>query len=570
MTTDSGSPTSAPAPSAQRSRPLEVLLVWPYRERGIAAQMFDYTLEITRFKEQIPPVGLLTLAAYLPDSWRLKLVDLNVRPLEDAEIDAADLVLMSGIVGQETSLVAEARRVRARGKYLIGGGSYINSSHFRVEDEFDTLCVGEAEPYVAELVADIEAGTIKRRYGNDDKTIFAEFDVKPPRWDLLGPNAQKQYFLATIETSRGCPFNCEFCDIISVFGRKPRYKTPDQVRRELDALYAANWRGIVAIIDDNLIGGNAECSLLMDTLIEWQEAHGHPFYFAANVSMNIAEHDDHIEQFLRAGIRVIFVGVESPNVESLKETGKRQNIKKGVSMLDRLHKLIEAGFELEYGMLIGFDHDTVETLNTIEQFIEDTNVPNALFQILQALDNTALYDRLKAEGRLKESAGHDVHSIFHGRTNFRTNIDEEALAEGYARVLANIYEPSRYYDRTRRFILQLGERHREHVKHPDFAFSFVNVLHVLLNTVYAIGRWPMFVNGLKVLWHGGWWRFWKYHQYVLGGVSYVEHYLRIARSIREKQPPRDLSYMPPSGGGGGGGHREPAAPVGDRRLPVVS
>lgn len=562
-------PLATPAPKR-----LNVLMVWPYRERGIAAQMFDYTLKITRFKEQIPPVGLLTVAGYLPSYWNLTLVDLNVRPVTDEEIDRADFVFISGIIGQEKSLVETARRVRARGKYLIGGGSYINSSHFRVQDELDTICVGEAEPYIAELVADMEAGKPKARYGNGDKLHFDQFDVKPPRWDLLGKRAQKQYFLATIETSRGCPFNCEFCDIISVFGRKPRYKTPEQVRRELDALYAGGWRGVVAIIDDNLIGGNKECARLLDTLVEWQKEHDHPFYFAANVSMNMAEHDDHIAKFLDAGIRIIFVGVESPNVESLKETGKRQNIRG--DMLERLHKLIRAGFELEYGMIIGFDHDSVQTLDAIDEFIEKSNVPNALFQILQALDNTALYDRLKAEGRLKENAGHDVSSIFAGRTNFVTSIDEEALANGYARVLAHVYDPAVYYDRTHRFVLELGERHRDKVKFPDFSFSMVNLLHVVLNLTYAIGRWPLFWNGMRVLAKGGWWRFFKYHQYVLGGMSYVEHYQRIVKAIRTHQKTRDLSLMPPEDGGGsrGGGQREekphrhaPAIPVG--RLPVV-
>lgn len=516
---------------------LKILLVWPETERGLAAQTYEYTLKITGMKAAIPPTGLCTVAGYLPDHWDLRLVDMNVRRLEDADIEWADAVFMSAIVNQERSLVETARRIKRFGKRIFLGGSFVNSSQDRLAQEtcFDTFCVGECEAYIHELVADLEAGTPRARYGSGVRPLFEEIQHRPPRYDLLGKRQRMHYATIALETSRGCPFNCEFCDIVSVFGRKMRYKSPAQVIAELDNLKRLGWSGQIAVVDDNLIGSGPRAREILQAVTEWQEQNGYPFYFNANLSLNLADDDESIEVLLKAGVRYVFVGVESPNAESLEEIGKKVNL--SGDMLERIHKLIRAGFDLDYGMIVGFDHDREPVFDAISRFIEDSNVPNALFQVLQVLDNTRLHTRMKEEGRLLDQvAGHQL--VRTGRTNFVTRLDPAALQEGYARVLRHVYDPAVYYRRAARLVLMLGDRHLENMHFYRPRFDLLNVLTVVLNLLFGIERLRLFRESFGVLRRGGWWRFWKYHQYVQQGFSYLSFYRKIVDNIRAHPLPR--------------------------------
>lgn len=516
---------------------LKVLLIWPETERGLAAQTFEYTLKITGMKAAIPPTGLCTVAAYLPAHWDLRLVDMNAQKLRDRDIAWADVVFMSAIVNQERSLIETARRVQRAGKRVVVGGSFVNSSLARLEKEgcFDAYCVGECEPYIQELVDDLEAGRLQRRYGTGVRPVFEEIAHRPPRYDLLGKRQRMKYATIAVETSRGCPFNCEFCDIVSVFGRKIRYKLPEQVIAELDNLKRLGWAGQIALIDDNLIGNGGHARAILAAITEWQERNGHPFYFNANLSLNLADDPELMEVLLKAGVRSVFVGVESPNPESLREIGKKVNLRG--SMLERCHRLIQAGFELDYGMIVGFDHDREEVFGTIEEFIEASNVPNVLFQILQVLDNTRLNERIKAEGRLLEDvAGHQL--VRNGRTNFVTRMDAGVLQQGYGRVLRRIYDPAVFHRRAARLVLMLGDRHVENMHFYRPRFDLLNVGTVLLNLLFGIGRFHLIRESLRVLRQGGAWRFWKFHQSVQLGFSYLKFYRAIADNIRAHPLPQ--------------------------------
>jgi radical SAM superfamily enzyme YgiQ (UPF0313 family) len=520
---------------------LKVLLVWPETAKGLAAQMYEYTLRITGMKAAIPPTGLCTIAAYLPESWPLRLVDMNVEKLRDEDVAWADVVFLSAIVNQERSLVETARRVKALGKRVVVGGSFVNSSGERLAgtDCFDALCVGEGEAYVHQLVADLEQGTLRPRYGEGVRPSFEEIDHRPPRYDLLGKRQRLRYATIALETSRGCPFNCEFCDIVSVFGRKMRYKLPAQVIAELESLKRLGWKGQIALVDDNLIGNGAKARELLGAITEWQQRNGYPFYFNANLSLNLADDDEAIEVLFRAGVRYVFVGVESPNPDSLREIGKKVNL--SGDMVPRIHKLIRAGFDLDYGMIVGFDHDREDTFGAISRFVEESNVPNALFQILQVLDNTRLHTRMKEEGRLLADAGHQL--VSNGRTNFVTRIPAADLQAGYAGVLGEIYDPATYYRRVARLVLMLGERHVENMHFYRPRFDFLNVMTVVLNLLFGIERRHFAGESLRVLRRGGWWRFFKYHQYIQQGFSYLAFYRKIIANIRAHPLPRG---RPPS------------------------
>jgi radical SAM superfamily enzyme YgiQ (UPF0313 family) len=413
---------------------MKVLLVYP--EFPDTYWSFRHALSFEGKRSAFPPLGLLTVSAMLPPSWERRLVDMNVRPLKAADIEWADLVFASAMIVQKDSLHDVVQLCKAQHKRVVIGGPYITTSSGDLP-EADHIFVGEAETTLPEFLRDLEAGHPKRVYEAAERPALTLTPV--PHFHLAD---LKRYSAMSIQYSRGCPFQCEFCDIIEIYGRKPRTKTNAQMLAELDALREAGWRGMVLIVDDNFIGNKPNVKRLLPALAAWSEAHDHPFSFITEASVNLADDEDLLEGMRRARFRRVFLGIETPVEESLKEAQKFQNTRH--SLLDSVRRIQQYGMEVMAGFIVGFDSDPEDIFERQIRFIRESAIPLAMVGLLTALPDTQLWRRLKREDRLvAESSGNNTDASL----NFIPKMDAARLIEGYKNILQNIYSPVEYYQR---------------------------------------------------------------------------------------------------------------------------
>jgi radical SAM superfamily enzyme YgiQ (UPF0313 family) len=415
--------------------PTRVLLAYP--EFPDTYWSFRHALSFVGKRSAFPPLGLLTVSAMLPQTWERRLVDLNVGPLQDADLEWADLVLVSAMLVQSASLEEVVARAKAFGKRVAVGGPYVSTGARSVAGA-DHIFVGEAETTVPEFLADLAAGTTKPIYEAAERPQLSHTPVADFRLAEF-----RQYSSMSLQYSRGCPFQCEFCDIIEIYGRVPRTKSNEQVLAELDALLAAGWHGLVFIVDDNFIGNKKNVKRLLPEVAEWSERHGNPFYFATEASLNLADDDVLLDLMRRAGFYRVFLGIETPVEESLKEARKGQNTRR--DLLDSVRKIQSYGMEVMAGFIVGFDNDPEDIFERQIEFIRESAIPMAMVGLLTALPDTQLWRRLEREGRLvAESSGNNTD----GSLNFVPRMDAGRLVEGYKSVLRAIYSPAEYYRRS--------------------------------------------------------------------------------------------------------------------------
>ncbi len=407
-----------------------ILLVYP-RVPSNTYWSFKYALKFIRKKSAMPPLGLITLAALFPEGYDLKLVDLNIEPLEDNDILWADAVFISAMIVQQESMREVISRCNRLHKKVVAGGPYANSSHEEI-DGVDHFVLGEVEDTFQGFLDDLENNTAKKVY---PPPPHPDISCAPtPRFDLLNLNA---YGSMSVQYSRGCPFHCEFCDIWTVYGNTPRLKSADAMIAEFDALYRIGWRGPIFIVDDNFIGNKRRLkSELLPAIKAWQRSHDHPFHLYTEASINLADDEELLTAMREAGFNQVFVGIETPDTEGLKETGKLQNLK--TDLRESVRRIQRQGIEVMAGFIVGFDTDKEDIFNRQIAFIQENAIPKAMIGLLNALPNTRLYQRLKKEGRiLKTSLGNNTHNL---TTNFKTIMDAEKLKEGYKKILAHIYD----------------------------------------------------------------------------------------------------------------------------------
>lgn len=418
---------------------MNILLVYP-RNPG-TFWSFEHVLRFAARKAAFPPLGLLTVAAMLPRHWALRLVDLNVQPLADADLDWADYVFLSGMIVHKASAHEIAARAAARGRTVIAGGPLFTTGHAGFP-EIGHFVLGEAEEVIDELIADLERGTPKPFYQG---RRFPDVRRTPvPRWDLIRLH---DYVTMPVQFSRGCPFDCDFCDIVVMNGRVPRTKDPAQVVAELEALRARGWRDMVFIVDDNFIGNRKRTRALLAALIEWRRATGSAIGFLTEASVNLADDRELLERMVEAGFKKVFVGIETPVPESLAECNKRQNAKRDLAASVRT--LQAAGLEVMGGFIVGFDSDTRDIFRRQYEFIQRCGVVTAMVGLLNALPQTKLYRRLAAEGRiLAETLGNNTGAAI----NFVTRLERDFLVSGYRDLMRRLYEPANYYRRIRTFL----------------------------------------------------------------------------------------------------------------------
>ncbi len=417
---------------------MRVLCIWP--EFPVTYWGCEYTLRLLGKRAALPPLGLLTVAALLPSRWQVRLCDTNVRALDPADLEWASVVFLSGMLIQRPSLEELAIAARACGKPVVIGGAYASTSPDAVAPFADCVVVGEAEELMPELVAAVESGApLPRRLQAPMRPDVTR--TPTPRYELLDPSA---YQSIGLQLSRGCPFNCEFCDIIEIFGRTPRIKTAPQILAELDAIYATGFRGAVFFVDDNFIGNKVQTRRILPRVAAWMRAHGDPFFLYTEASLNLATDDGLIDAMVDAGFGWVFIGIETPSPQALRETQKLQN-----TVVDPdagVRKLTARGLEVMAGFIVGFDADDAAAIERERDWIRRAPIPLAMVGLLTALPGTQLERRLLREGRLRELSGGE----FFGRTNFVTRLDEAALLDGYARLLADIYAPAAYFERALR------------------------------------------------------------------------------------------------------------------------
>lgn len=409
---------------------------------------FEPSLRYIHKATTMPPLGLATLAAHLPEPWELRLRDLNVAPLRDADLAWADAVLVSGMLVQADSIRDVLRRARAAGARTVVGGPAATTSP-ELFAGADHLFQGEAEGRLDLLVRALEGPA-----ADAPRLVSSEGDGRPdlsalarvPRFDLLELD---RYANHALQYSRGCPFHCEFCDIVEIFGRVPRVKTPAQVVAELDALHAAGARGPLFFVDDNFIGNRKEVARLLPAVLAWQERHGFPFEFSTEASLDLASDPALAAEMVAAGFSELFVGIETPSREALADAGKLQNLK--LAPEEAVERLTRAGLEVFAGFIVGFDSDAPDIFDRQIALVASLPVPRAMVGLLTALPGTRLTRRLAREGRLRGDATGDNFE----RPNFAPAMEEGALLAGYRRVLAALYSPEGFYGRCAKAIDQL-------------------------------------------------------------------------------------------------------------------
>ncbi|GEO99408.1 B12-binding domain-containing radical SAM protein [Methylobacterium haplocladii] len=432
------SPVSEAAP--------RVLLVSP-KFNDNAFWGFEAACELQGAKCLEPPLGLITLAAMLPTAWNLRLIDRNAdHDLTDADVMAADLVMAGGMLPQEPDLRAIVARCNRLGVPVCLGGPAPTSTPENYETA-DFIVVGEAEDVIGQFIDAWERG---ERAGRIIAPKFkADVTRSPiPRFDLLD---FRDYLMVNVQFSRGCPFTCEFCDIIELYGRAPRTKATPQMLAELDRLMALGYRGHVDFVDDNLIGNKKAVKAFLPHLIEWQKANGYPFKFSTEASLNLADDPELLRLMRRAYFFAVFVGIESPDEDTLKQTQKKQNTRRSIA--DSVHRIYKAGIFVNAGFIVGFDTETKSVARAMADCIGDTSIPTAVVGLLTALPNTQLQRRLKREGRLFDffrKSMTESGDMCTAGLNFTTLRPRREILKDCRDVVAEVYSPAAYFGRVRR------------------------------------------------------------------------------------------------------------------------
>ncbi|GFE71531.1 B12-binding domain-containing radical SAM protein [Chroococcus sp. FPU101] len=410
---------------------------------------YDKILKLVNRKVLLPPLGLITVAGILPQNWEYKLVDRNIRSVTEEEWAWADLVILSGMIVQKNDLLDQIKEAKRRGKLVAVGGPYATSVPSEIENAAaDFLILDEGEITLPMFVEAINRGETSGIFRTTEKPSVTETPV--PRYDLLELDA---YDSMSVQFSRGCPFQCEFCDIIVLYGRKPRTKNPTQLLKELDYLYELGWRRGVFMVDDNFIGNKRNVKLLLQELKLWQKAHHYPFRFNTEASIDLATDPELMELMVECYFDAVFIGIETPDEESLQLTKKFQNTRN--SLQESVEAIIHAGLRPMAGFIIGFDGEKKGAGDRIVRFAEQAAIPTTMFGMLQVLPNTALWHRLEKEGRLRDSNNGNINQTT--LLNFVPTRPIEDIAREYIDAFWVLYDPENYLDRTYRCFLMLGE-----------------------------------------------------------------------------------------------------------------
>ncbi len=443
---------------------MNVLMVYPKFPDTFWS--FRYALKFVNKKINNPPLGLMTVAALLPADWNKKLIDMNIHPLKDSDIQKADFVMISAMNVQSESVDQIIKMVNKAHKPIIAGGPLFSCEPERFPN-LDSIVIGEAEECIADLIEDMQSGKgLQRRYQGHG---FPDLSTSPlPDISLID---FKEYESMCIQFSRGCPYQCDFCNVTSLYGHTPRCKTKQQIVAELDQFYAAGWRRNIFFVDDNFIGNKGLLKKeILPALIDWRkEKNGCEFITEA--SINLSDDDELMESMVAAGFKDVFIGIETPDENSLLECNKKQNSKR--SLLDSVHRIQSKGMQVMAGFIVGFDHDSSDIFDRMITFIQQSGIVTAMVGLLQAPTGTELFRRLEREDRILRYMSGDNAD---GTTNIRTIMGADQLREGYFKIIETIYSPAMLYPRIKTFLRNYKPVTRKaHLQSVDLA-AFVKTL----------------------------------------------------------------------------------------------
>lgn len=461
---------------------MKILLVYPKYPSTFWS--LKHALDFIDKKAVMPPLGLLTIASLL-DEHELKLVDMNVKPVSDKDLLWADYVFISAMITQKESAEDLIYRCKLLGVKMVAGGPLFNNLDHEFPD-VDHFILNEGEVTIPLFLEDLKNGTLRKKYTSN---VRPDIDSVPtPKWDLININ---DYAKMPLQFSRGCPFDCEFCNIADLNGKVPRVKSPAKFMEELNSLYDAGWRSAIMIVDDNFICNKAKAKELLKEMIKWRKEKKFKATYVTQISLNLADDDELLLLMQQAGFSSVFIGLETPCKNSLEECGKYHN--KNRDMVQDIKKIHNWGMEVYGGFIVGFDSDDETIFDTQFEFIQEAGIVVATIGLLNALPGTKLYDRLKREKRLtSESSGNNMDFS----TNIVPKMNKTVLIEEYKKLLLSLYSVKNYYGR----ILNFLKDYRHH-NSGDFAFEYVVLFFKCL---YILGLkdknrayfWKMFLTCL--------------------------------------------------------------------------
>jgi radical SAM superfamily enzyme YgiQ (UPF0313 family) len=499
---------------------MNILLIYPLFPKTFWS--YEKILELVDRKVLLPPLGLTTVAAILPQEWNFKLVDRNIRDVTEQEWAWADLVILSAMIVQKQDLLVQIQEAKRRGKLVAVGGPYPTSVPHEVQGVgTDFLILDEGEITLPMFVEAINRGETSGIFRTLEKPDVTSTPI--PRFDLLELDA---YDSMSVQFSRGCPFQCEFCDIIVLYGRKPRTKSPAQLLAELDCLYELGWRRGVFMVDDNFIGNKRNVKLLLKELKVWMEQHQYPFNFDTEASIDLAQDAEMLELMVECGFKAVFLGIETPDEESLQLTKKFQNTRG--SLTDAVESIIRAGLRPMAGFIIGFDGEKKGAGDRIVRFAELAAIPSTTFAMLQALPNTALWHRLSKEGRLQENKDGNINQTT--LMNFTPTRPLEDIAREYVEAFCTLYDPVSYLDRTYRCFLIMGcSSWTAPAKKTDWV-----VVKALLIVIWRQGfkretRWKFWHHLFSIIKHNP-----RVAEHYLSACAHNEHFLEYRQIVRDE------------------------------------
>ena len=420
---------------------LDIVIINPRFE--VSYWGLEHALPLLGKKANLPVACLPLLAALTPAEHRITLVDENVEEIDYDRLERADIVGLTGMSVQRARMREILQELRKRGVFAVVGGPWVSVSEEYFGNLAEVIFVGEAEETWPQFLLDFQAGKWEKRYEQANKTDMLK--VPAPRYDLI---KTQHYLFGSVQFSRGCPFQCEFCDIIVTFGRRPRIKSSTQILVELDQLLARNLR-IAFIVDDNLIGNKVQIKKVLQDVAAWQLSRGFPLTFFTEASLDLADDAELMQLMVDCNIQTVFIGIESPNEASLRETKKIQNVRNTGTLIEKIHRVQDAGMDVWCGMIVGFDSDDDTIFDAQIEFLRDARILHAMLGMLHAIPKTPLHARLKAEGRLDEN---DTSEF--GTNVIPSQLSRESLRDGYLAVMKRLYEPEGYFDRLESLFLR--------------------------------------------------------------------------------------------------------------------
>lgn len=459
---------------------MNVLMLYP--EFPDTFWSFKHALKFIHKKASSPPLGLATVAAMLPQEWSIRLIDVNTKTLKNSDILWADMVFISAMVVQRKSAIEIIKQCKALGTKVVAGGPLFTGEYERFP-EVDYFVLNEAEITLPRFLEDLQNGNPQRIYKTDD---YCDLSLTPvPQWDLIDIN---KYDSMSIQFSRGCPFNCDFCNVTALLGHKPRIKSKEQILNELNAIYELGWRRNIFFVDDNFIGNKKVLKQeILPALIEWRKDKK-GCLFITEASINLADDEELMNLMVKAGFISVFIGIETPDDSSLMECNKSQN--RNRNLIESIKVLQNKGLQVMAGFIVGFDNDTPSIFQRQIEFIQKSGIVTAMVGLLQAPYGTRLYERMKNEGRLQDEMTGDNAD---GTTNIIPKMDASLLKKGYEQIMNQIYSPKLFYERVRQFLIEYNPIHiNVHIEIREIGALFRSIYLLGIKGVERKYYWKLF------------------------------------------------------------------------------